>query len=91
MMWKDQGVDGRSRLHRTKLEVYVPLAALGLNRDPAGRSVGFDISVAVANQSGDRRERAMHWAGLSEGIVVDRPGSAELLPHTWGTLNFTPR
>jgi len=45
----------------------------------------------VANQSGDRRERAMHWAGLSEGVVVDRPGSAELLPRTWGTLNFAPR
>ena len=91
MMWKDHGVDGRSHLHRTKLEVYVPLAALGINGDPAGRSVGFDISVAVANQSGDRRERAMHWAGLSEGVVVDRPGSAELLPRTWGTLNFAPR
>jgi len=22
--------------------------------------------------------------------VVDRPGSAELLPHTWGTLKFAP-
>ena len=91
MMWKDHGVDGRSHLHRTKLEVYVPLAALSISGDPAGRSVGFDISVAVANQSGDRRERAMHWAGLSEGVVVDRPGSAELLPRTWGTLNFAPR
>ncbi|MCY2995973.1 MAG: hypothetical protein NTY19_50200 [Planctomycetota bacterium] len=64
---------------------------LVINGDPAGRSVGFDISVAVANQSGDRRERAMHWAGLSEGVVVDRPGSAELVPRTWGTLNFAPR
>ena len=90
MMWKDHGFDERSQLHRTTLEVYVPLAALEIAEDPAGRSMGFDVSVAVANQGGNRRERAMHWSGLSEGVVVDRPGSAALLPHTWGTLTFAP-
>ena len=90
MMWKDHGFDERSQLHRTTLEVFVPLAALGIAEDPAGRSIGFDVSVAVANQGGNRRERAMHWAGLSEGVVVDRPGSAALLPRTWGTLTFAP-
>ena len=54
----------------------------------ANRSIGVDSSVAVAHEGGDRRERAMHWAGLSEGVVVDRPGSAVLLPRTWGTLTF---
>jgi hypothetical protein len=76
------------KVHRTSLEVHVPLASLGIKGDPAGRSIGFDASVAVANEGGDRRERAMHWAGLSEGVVVDRPGSAMLLPRTWGTLTF---
>jgi hypothetical protein len=88
MAWKDKGFDERSKLHRTTLEVHVPLAALGITGDPAGRSIGFDASVAVANEGGDRRERAMHWAGLSEGVVVDRPGSALLLPRTWGTMTF---
>ena len=88
MAWKDKGFDDRLKVHRTSLEVHVPLAALGIVGDPAGRSIGFDASVAVANEGGDRRERAMHWAGLSEGVVVDRPGSAVLLPRTWGTLTF---
>ena len=86
--WKDKGFDDRLKVHRTSLEVHVPLAALGITGDPAGRSIGFDASVAVANEGGDRRERAMHWAGLSEGVVVDRPGSAVLVPRTWGTLTF---
>jgi HrpA-like RNA helicase len=88
MAWKDKGFDDRLKVHRTALEVHVPLASLGITGDPAGRSIGFDASVAVANDGGDRRERAMHWAGLSEGVVVDRPGSAVLLPRTWGTLTF---
>lgn len=71
------------------VEVAVPLASLGLD-NPAGKTVGFDASVAVANAPGDRRERAAHWAGLSEAVVVDRPGSARLIPRTWGTLTFAP-
>ena len=50
--------------------------------------MGFDASVAVSNAAGDRRERAASWAGVSEAVVVDRPGSARLLPATWGTLRF---
>jgi len=70
--------------------VEAPLASLGLSA-PSGRRIGFDASIAVANVAGDRRERAGHWAGQSEGVVVDRPGSARLLPDTWGTLYFVPR
>jgi len=69
------------------VEVSVPLASLGLAK-PKGKTVGFDLSVGVANAAGDRRERAAHWAGLSEAVVVDRPGSTQLLPGTWGTLRF---
>lgn len=58
--------------------------------NPAGKSIGFDASVGIANASGDRRERAAHWGGLSEAVVVDRPGSMRLLPATWGTLHFAP-
>jgi len=75
-------------IHYTKLEVHLPLDVIGITGDPAGMSIGFDTSVAVSNESGDQRERAGHWAGLSESRVVDRPGSAVLLPHTWGTLMF---
>ncbi len=71
------------------VEVAIPLSSLGLT-DPAGKTIGFDASVAVANEAGDRRERAAHWAGLTEGIVVDRPGSTVLLPSTWGTMTFDP-
>ena len=71
------------------VEVAVPLASLGL-QNPAGKTIGFDASVAVANAAGDRRERAGHWAGLSEAVIVDRPGSTRLLPSTWGTLRFAP-
>ncbi|MFZ2655403.1 MAG: hypothetical protein WAX69_10795 [Victivallales bacterium] len=49
-----------------------------------GRTIGFDAS------AGDQRERAAHWAGLSEGKVVDRPGSSELLPHAWDMMTFSP-
>jgi len=69
------------------VEVAVPLASLGL-KDVAGKTLGFDVSVGTANAAGDTRDRAAHWAGLSEGRVVDRPGSAELLPHTWGSITF---
>ncbi len=79
----------KSGLVSYQVEVAVPLVSLGL-ANPAGKIVGFDASVAVANSPGDRRERAAHWAGLSEAVVVDRPGSARLLPSTWGTLKFIP-
>lgn len=69
------------------VKVAIPLVAIGL-KDPGGKSIGFDCSVAVANAAGDRRERAGHWAGQSEASVVDRPGSAQLLPRNWGTLTF---
>ncbi len=81
--------DGKTGNVRYTVEVAVPLASLGL-KNVSGKSVGFDVSVGTANAAGDTRERAAHWAGLSEGRVVDRPGSAELLPHTWGTLTFAP-
>jgi hypothetical protein len=77
------------RVREYTVEVAVPLASLGLSK-VAGKTIGFDASVGIANPTGDQRERAAHWAGLSEGHVVDRPGSAELLPQTWGTLIFAP-
>ena len=81
--------DARTGLVPYSVEVSIPLSSLGLT-NPAGKTVGFDASVAVANAAGDRRERAAHWAGLSEGTVVDRPGSTQLLPQTWGELFFAP-
>jgi len=83
----DPKKDGKTGDLRYTVEVAVPLASLGL-KDVAGKTIGFDVSVGTANAAGDTRERAAHWAGLSEGRVVDRPGSAELLPHTWGSLTF---
>jgi hypothetical protein len=82
--------DGTTGLTHYVIQASVPLSSLGL-ANPAGMKVGFDASVGVANAAGNRRERAGHWAGLSEGVVVDRPGSAQLLPETWGTLTFAPR
>jgi hypothetical protein len=71
------------------LEVQAPLASLGIN--PAKQPViGFDASVAFSDPGGRSRDRAIHWAGDSEAAVVDRPGSAELKPQTWGTLQFDP-
>ena len=69
------------------LEARVPFASLGINptRQPI---VGFDASVAFSDAGGEVRTRAIHWAGESEAAVVDRPGSAELKPATWGTLQF---
>ena len=88
MKWKNGSYNERWKFHTTQLEVYIPLTALGITGPPAGRSIGFDAAVAIANESGDQRERAAHWGGMSEARVVDRPGSAVLLPHTWGTLLF---
>ena len=69
------------------LETAVPLKSLEL--DPARNStVGFDASVGFPDAGGRVRARAAHWAGQSEAAVVDRPGSAALLPSTWGTLVF---
>ncbi|MGB8353319.1 MAG: sugar-binding protein [Chthoniobacteraceae bacterium] len=69
------------------LEAKVPFASLGINptKQPI---VGFDASVAFSDAGGESRTRAIHWAGESEAAVVDRPGSAELKPATWGTLQF---
>ena len=69
------------------LEVSVPFASLGFNPS-RNATIGFDASVAFTNASGQVRSRAVHWAGQSETEVVDRPGSAELKPATWGTLEF---
>ena len=87
--WRTEGVDAKSGVTHYRVEAALPLASLGVSA-PAGRRIGFDVSVGVANAAGDRRERAAHWAGLSEGVVVDRPGSTMLLPATWGTLVFDP-
>ena len=69
------------------LEAQVPFVSLGIN--PARQSVvGFDASVGFSDPAGRVRTRAVHWAGESEAVVVDRPGSTELKPATWGTLQF---
>ena len=73
--------------HGYTVEVAVPWVSLGI--EPRG-TIGFDASIGVANESGIERARAAHWAGETEGRVVDRPGSAELKPATWGTLKFAP-
>lgn len=87
MAYQIGATDPKTGATAYKAEVSVPLASLGI-ASPAGKTIGFDVSVGVANAAGDRRERAAHWGGLSEGVVVDRPGSARLLPDTWGTLTF---
>ena len=89
MATKSLGVDTRTGLTHYIVQAAIPLSSLGVDAK-AGRSIGFDASVGVANQAGDRRERAGHWAGLSEAVVVDRPGSTRLLPDTWGTMTFAP-
>lgn len=89
MMYKTLETDAQTGRIRYRVVASVPLACLGI-KDPAGKRIGFDASIGVANQAGDRRERAGHWAGLSEAVVVDRPGSLQLLPDTWGTLVFAP-
>ena len=89
MAYKVGAKDSKTGWVSYTVEVAVPLASLGIG-NAAGKTIGFDASVGIANESGDRRERAAHWAGLSEGVVVDRPGSARLLPDTWGTLTFAP-
>ena len=69
------------------LEAQVPFLSIGTN--PARNAVvGFDASVGFSDPAGRVRTRAIHWAGESEATVVDRPGSAELKPATWGTLQF---
>jgi len=88
-VWQVEQKDPKSGITPYTVEVAIPLASLGLS-NPAGKTIGFDVSIALANEAGDRRDRAAHWAGLSEGIVVDRPGSSVLLPHTWGSLQFAP-
>lgn len=69
------------------LETVVPLKSLELD-PPRNPTVGFDASVGFPDAGGRVRTRAAHWARQSEAAVVDRPGSAALLPSTWGTLVF---
>jgi len=69
------------------LEVSVPFASLGIDVERQTEA-GFDASVAFGDASGSTRAVAVHWSGETEGAVVDRPGSAELKPRTWGTLMF---
>ena len=88
--WKEERFDENNKVYRIEVEVGIPLTELGITGDPANRSIGFDVSVGIANAQGTQRERAAHWAGSSEGVVVDRPGSARLSPSLWGTLHFAP-
>ena len=87
MAYHVEEADSKSQRTAYTVELAVPWDALGVS-DPAGEMLGFDASVAVSNAAGDRRERAASWAGVSEAVVVDRPGSTRLLPATWGTLRF---
>ena len=87
MAYRVGGRDQRTGLLSYEVLAAVPLASLGLT-DPAGRRIGFDASIAVANAAGDRRERAGHWAGQSEGVVVDRPGSAATVAGDVGNALF---
>lgn len=89
MAYKVGEKDSKTGLVSYTVEAAIPLTSLGLS-NPSGKSFGFDASVGIANAAGDRRERAAHWGGLSEAVVVDRPGSTRLLPSTWGTLFFSP-
>ncbi len=90
MHWHVSDKDKNSNRVNYDLKVAIPLESLGLS-NPSGKTIGFDCSIGVANEAGDRRERAGHWSGQSEAAVVDRPGSARLLPETWGTLTFAPK
>lgn len=90
MAYKVDEKDARTGLIHYSVEVAVPLTSLGLG-NVTGKSIGFDASVGVANTEGNRRERAAHWGGMSEAVVVDRPGSSRLQPDTWGTLTFVPQ
>ncbi|MBA3686059.1 MAG: hypothetical protein H0W72_12590, partial [Planctomycetes bacterium] len=85
--WRVTGAENDSKRVNYVVELAIPLKALGIT---PGTPFGFDCSVAVANPSGDLRERAAHWAGLSEAQVVDRPGSVRLLPENWGTAILVP-
>jgi hypothetical protein len=67
------------------LEAAVRFNSLGIDIYQ-NATMGFDVSVAFSNPEGTVRQRASHWAGESESTVVDRPGSAALLPATWGKL-----
>lgn len=67
------------------VEARLPWKALGLDPGRAA-TVGFDTSLGFADEAGRQRVRAVHWAGETEGVVVDRPGAAALKPETWGTL-----
>ena len=69
------------------LETAVPLKSLELD-PPHDPTVGLNASGGFPDAGGRVRSRAAHWAGQSEAAVVDRPGSAALLPSTWGTLVF---
>jgi len=75
--------------HGYVVELSVPFKSLNMNPNVgANRIVGFDASVGIANKEGAVRKAAYHWAGETEALVVDRPGSSALLPGTWGTLVF---
>nr|MBA3686511.1 hypothetical protein [Planctomycetota bacterium] len=87
--WRVEGKEQDSERVRYVVELAIPWSSLGIEAKP-GATFGFDCSIAVANASGDRRERAAHWGGLSEAQVVDRPGSARLLPENWGTVTLAP-
>jgi hypothetical protein len=74
--------------HGYTLEASVPMEpGQTLDLHPA-QNIGFDVSIGFANLAGTVRQRAAHWAGESEAMVVDRPGAAALRPATWGTLVF---
>jgi hypothetical protein len=90
MAYKAGDKDPKTGRTRYTVEVCILLKSLGLG-NPAGKTLGFDASVGIANEAGDRRERAAHWAGLREAFVVDRSGSTSLPPDTWGTLTFVPQ
>ena len=62
--YNDGGKDEKTGNIRYSVEVAIPLASLGL-KDVAGKTIGFDASVGIANETGDERLRAVHWAGLS--------------------------
>ena len=57
--YKEGGKDEKTGKIRYGVEVAIPLASLRL-KDVAGKTIAFDASVGIANETGNKRLRAVH-------------------------------
>jgi hypothetical protein len=72
---------------RYRVELALPLAALGVSPTPGLRLRG-DLGVIASDAEGRSNVARIYWANKATNLVSDLPSEAWFFPQGWGTLGW---